>query len=199
MTMPSVSIIILAAGESTRMGLPKQLLPMRGTTLLQHVIRTARESKAGDIRVVTGANADNIRGKVPEENFRYVLNPGWQEGMGSSIRAGIDSLPQNADAAIIALCDQPFLTTQVFNDLVDAFHPPDKSIVACEFGGQISPPTLFDRMHFSELTALQGDVGARKVVMSHQDHVAIVSFPPGSIDLDTPLDYRDFIKKELGM
>ena len=199
MTHTSVSIIILAAGKSTRMGLPKQLLPMRGTTLLQHTIDTALGSKSQDVRVVIGAEADQVRAKVPEGKFKYIVNPKWQDGMSTSIRAGVASLADDVDAAVISLCDQPFLSSQIFNLLIDAFASSEKSIVTCEFDGQISPPTLFANKHFPELFALQGDAGARKVVMTHLDSVARIPFPSGSVDLDTPQDYRNFLQKEFGM
>ncbi len=199
MTMPSVSIIILAAGKSARMGLPKQLLPMRRTTLLKHTIDEALGSRAHDVRVVIGADAEEVRKKVPERRFRYVMNPKWQEGMSTSIRAGVASLPDDMGAAIISLCDQPFLTSHIFNNLIETFASSQTSIVTCEDNGQIVPPTLFASKHFPELFALKGDTGAKKVVMSHQDIVVRVPFPSGSIDLDTPEDYRSFLQKEFGM
>jgi len=199
MTGSRVAIIILAAGASSRMSIPKQLLPMRGRNLLRHTIDEALTSKAGNVYVVLGADATQIQNKLGKADFSIVMNPHWQEGMSSSIRAGLSVLPESVDAAIITLCDQPFLSTQVLDALIEAFTSSGKTIVASAFEGAVGPPVLFSRKHFPELMQLQGDTGARSVVLKHEADAARVPFPSGSVDLDTPEDYQQFIKKDLGM
>ncbi len=199
MTTPSIAIIILAAGESARMGLPKQLLPMKGKNLLQYTIDQAIASKARDVSVVLGAEAAQIQEKIRGKSFRIVKNPAWAEGMSSSIRVGVSALQDSVEAAIISLCDQPFLSAQIFDALIDAFASSNKSIVTCEFEGSVGPPVLFSRKFFSELILLYGDIGAKSIVMRHEGDVARIPFPSGSVDLDTPDDYRRFIQKDLGM
>jgi molybdenum cofactor cytidylyltransferase len=196
---PSVAIIILAAGRSGRMGLPKQLLPMKGKNLLQHTIDQAVASKAISVSVILGADAVYIQKRIREGNFKIVMNPHWTEGMSSSIRAGISALPGSIEAAIISLCDQPFLSAQIFDALIDTFASSHKSIVTCEFEGSVGPPVLFSKIHFPELSSLEGDAGARRVVLQHEGDVARVPFPLGSVDLDTAEDYRKFIQKDPGM
>jgi molybdenum cofactor cytidylyltransferase len=193
MTNPSIAIIILAAGASTRMHLPKQLLPHGRKNLLQHIIDEAAKSKAGSIFFVLGANAAQIQKSICAEKAHMVMNESWPEGMSSSIRAGIAALPQSVDAAIISLCDQPLLSSVVFDGLIDTFASSGKSIVASEYDASPGVPVLFARKHFSELAALQGDSGARKIIQSHREDAAFVQFVGGSIDLDTPDEYKKFI------
>ena len=197
--MPSVAIVILAAGESTRMTLLKQLLPIRGRNLLRHTIDQAVASKAASVSVVLGADATLIQQHIGHAKCSVVLNPDWHEGMSTSIRAGISAVPDSLDSAIISLCDQPYLSPSVFDALIEKYSTSGKSIVGCEYNGSIGPPVLFSRKHFLELTSLQGDAGAKRVIGKHEGEVARVSFPSGSVDLDTPEDYRRFIQEDLGM
>ncbi len=180
------------------MGLPKQLLPMKGKNLLQHTIDQAVASKATSVSVVLGADAVHIQKSIREGNFKIVMNPQWVEGMSSSIRAGISALPESIEAAIISPCDQPFLSAQIFDALIDEFTAFHKSVVTCEFEGSVGPPVLFSRIHFPELSSLEGDAGARRIVLQHEGDRAHVPFPLGSVDLDTPEDYRKFIQKDPG-
>ena len=199
MAHPSIAIIILAAGKSGRMGLPKQLLPIKGKSLLQRTIDQAGASKASDVCIVLGAEAAEIQKKIREGSFRIVMNHHWTEGMSSSIRAGISALPESIEAAIISLCDQPFLSSQIFDVLIDTFATSHKSIVTCEFDGSVGPPVLFSRIHFPQLSSLEGDAGAKRIVLQHEEDVARVPFPLGSVDLDTAEDYKKFIRKDLKM
>lgn len=172
---------------------------MRGTTLLQHTVDQAKASRAREVSVVLGSGAGEIQNKLHAEHVSIISNPKWNEGMSTSIRAGIASLSDSVDAAILSLCDQPFLTSGIFDSLIETFSSSGKSIVTCEYGGQIGPPVLFANTHFPKLYALKGDTGAKKIVSEHEYLVARVSFPLGSIDLDTPEDYKKFIQKEFGM
>ncbi|HTP12429.1 MAG TPA: nucleotidyltransferase family protein [Bacteroidota bacterium] len=196
MANPSVAIIILAAGASRRMRLPKQLLPFRRKNLLQYTIDEAAESKASTLCIVLGASADEIRKSIRVQKGSIVMNDSWPEGMSSSIRMGIASLPSTIDAAIISLCDQPHLKSSVFNQLMDAFVSSGKSIVASEYDGSPGVPALFANKHFPELSALSGDSGARKIIDAHRGDVELVSFEGGSVDLDTPEEYRQFIVRK---
>lgn len=199
MTSPTIAIIILAAGESTRMGLPKQLLPMRGKNLLRHTIDQATRSKAQDVYVVLGSRSERIQKKLGQGSFQIVMNPEWSIGMSSSIRAGISALKNAVDGAIISLSDQPFVSSQVFDSLIDTFASSEKSIVACDFGGSFGPPVLFSSKHFARLSALKGDAGAKSLVTENREEVEHISFSSGSVDLDTPEDYKQFLQNDLGM
>jgi molybdenum cofactor cytidylyltransferase len=194
---PSISIIILAAGESARMRLPKQLLPFKRTSLLQHAVNQAVASKADAIYLILGSTEERIRKSLRQSRAQVLTNENWRDGISSSIHAGIRALPDSADGAIISVCDQPFLSSRVFDNLIDTFASSDKLIIASEYNGAVGSPVLFSREYFEELRSLQGDRGARRIVLLHEEDVERIPFPDGSIDIDTPSDYQEFIRKEL--
>ncbi|MDJ0731409.1 MAG: nucleotidyltransferase family protein [Crocosphaera sp.] len=188
-----IPIIILAAGSSTRMGTAKQLLPYQGITLLGHTIKIAIASVCHPVVVVLGANADKIRPEIDEDAILVVENPSWFLGMGSSIRQGILSLLQSSqtiEAAIITVCDQPFLSTELINDLVVTYHNSKKSIIACQYADTYGVPVLFQSKFFSELASLNEKEGAKKLIKKYENDVLTISFPQGVIDIDTPQDYQ---------
>ena len=176
------------------MHLPKQLLPIKKKNLLQYSIDQALASKGAAVYVVLGARADRVRDAIRTSNIVVVTNEHWLEGMGTSIRAGIAALPGTVDAAIISLCDQPFLTSSLFDNLIDTHVSSGRSIVACEYDGSPGVPALFARKHFEELRFLQGDSGAKKIILDHRQDAAVIQFPKGSVDLDTAEDYQNFIR-----
>lgn len=191
----NTGIIILAAGESTRMGEPKQLLPYRGTTLLQHAIDTARSVPRAPVVVVLGANADRIRGELNEPFILIEENPDWREGMGSSIRTGLGALTAaypKVSSAIFLLCDQPLVSASTLTDLIAAHERTKRGIVASEYCGALGVPALFARSVFPELMALDGADGARQVIHAHRAEAIGIHFEDGVIDLDTPEDYTRF-------
>lgn len=153
-----VGIVILAAGASTRMGKPKQLLPYRGRSLLSHTVEVAIASVCRPIVVVLGADAEQIRQEVNQFPVQVVENFWWTEGMSASIRCGIQTLAatsQTTEAVVIALCDQPFISAQVINHLVETHRLTGKPIVASEYAGTLGVPALFSRNFFSELMSLK--------------------------------------------
>ncbi len=177
------------------MHLPKQLLPYKRKNLLQHTLDEATASKSGSVYIVLGAHAKQIQKSVRNEKAQIVLNHDWVEGMSSSIRTGIQALPESIDAAIISLCDQPLLTSIVFDGLIEKFLSSGKAIIACEYGGSPGVPVLFARKYFSELALLQGDSGARTIIQSHRHDATFIQFPDGDVDLDTPEEYKEFIER----
>ncbi len=192
-TESNVAIIILAAGASTRMGTPKQLLPYLGCSLLRHTIESAIASVCKSVVVVLGANAQKIGSEVNQPFVQVVENPDWNLGMGSSIRSGILSLAtcsETIDAAVIIVCDQPFLSPEIINHLVAAYHSTGKPIVACQYAGTLGVPALFNHIFFSELAALKETVGAKHLIKKHFNEVFCIPFPLGAIDIDTPKDYQ---------
>ena len=177
------------------MHLPKQLLPFRRKNLLQHTIDEATASKADSVCVVLGAHAKQIQKSIRMEKAQPVVNPDWIGGMSTSIRTGIAALPASCDAAIISLSDQPMISSAVFDGLINMFRSSGKSIVACRYAGETGVPVLFAKRFFPELSSLEGDSGAKKIVQSHHDQAAFIEFPDGDVDLDTPDDYKDFIER----
>ncbi len=185
--------IILAAGASTRMGEPKQLLPLAGRPLLLRAVDAALASSAWPVVVVLGANAERIRPLLARLPVLVAENPAWSEGMASSIRTGIAILQQfsrSLDAAIVALCDQPAFDSAVIERLVATQRSTARSIVASRYLGRNAAPALFLREHFPTLAALTGEEGARTLLNASPDLVASLDAPALAQDLDTPADYN---------
>lgn len=190
--MNSTGLIVLAAGASTRLGKPKQQLLYNGKSLLQHAVQVATESGCIPIRVVVGANADLL--DLPEESdiVQVITNPEWEEGMASSIRYGLTSLiKSNAhlESVIIMACDQPFVTPELLQQLIQKHLLTQQPIIACAYQDTLGVPALFHQTFFTHLLALQGQSGAKKLFLSHPEAVANVPFALGHIDIDTPSDY----------
>lgn len=187
-----VGLIILAAGASTRMGSPKQLLAYNNTNLLQYTINEAIKSSCDPIVLVLGAYYERIYPQVENNPVHIVNNPDWEEGMASSLRKGIKSilaLRSNLKGVVILLCDQPYVTSDQINKLVEASDTSDKTIVVSEYDNVRGVPVLFHFDHFDELARLQGKEGAKTILKKYQDCILRVPFPRGNIDVDTPEDY----------
>jgi molybdenum cofactor cytidylyltransferase len=193
MNSSTVGLIILAAGASTRMGTPKQLLSYQGRSFIRHMAEVAIASVCQPIAVVLGANAQQIKPEVSELPVQIVDNQQWAEGMSTSIRVGIEALlavNQNLEAVVIALCDQPFVSSQMVNQIVEAYHFTGKPIIASEYAGTLGVPALFSRLLCSELMALKSTEGAKQLIKRHINEVFSIPFPDGAIDIDTPNDYE---------
>lgn len=188
----SVGIAILAAGSSSRMGEPKQLLRLGGETLLDKSVAAAINSRCSPIVLTLGANYREILHKTElSKAVTVVINEQWQEGLSTSVRLAVEkatSLDPELAAIILMLCDQPFVTSSSINQLIDAQESSGKLIVTSHFGGVFGPPALFHRSLFGELTNISGDTGAKLIVQKHLDQSTFVEFPPGSIDIDCPAD-----------
>ena len=196
MNLSSIGIVILAAGASTRMGTPKQLLPYQGRNFIQHTVEIAVASICHPIIVVLGAYAEQIRQEVSHFPVQVVENLQWNEGMSSSIKVGINALnafDENIEAVVLLLCDQPFLSAEIINQLVDTYRSTNKPIIASKYAETLGVPALFNRRFFTELTTLKQAEGAKKVMMKYSDEVFSISFPEGAIDVDTPQGYEQLI------
>jgi molybdenum cofactor cytidylyltransferase len=193
MNSSTVGLLILAAGASSRMGTPKQLLPYRGRSFVRHIVEVAITSVCQPIAVVLGANAERIKPEISHLPVQIVENQQWTEGMSSSIRVGLEALlttNQNLDAVAIALCDQPFFSSQLLDQIVEAYRFTGKAIIASEYAGTLGVPALFSHTLFSELIALRNTEGAKQIIRKHIHEVFSVPFPEGAIDIDTPKDYE---------
>lgn len=188
MTDRTTGIIILAAGSSSRLGQPKQLVNYRDKTLLTRAIEAAKKVASGDVVVVTGAHEQLINPEVSALDVHIVHNPLWQQGMASSINAGISALPSGTQQAIIMLCDQPFADAALLKEMIDQQRLNDSDLVACTYGGSIGVPALFDQSLFAELLELKGQEGAKKIIQKYREQATTIPFGKGSIDIDTPDD-----------
>jgi molybdenum cofactor cytidylyltransferase len=189
--MSRTGVIILAAGNSSRLGRPKQLLPYRGKTLLAHVVAEALAADLLPVVVVTGAFHKEVSGALRGLSVDIVFNPAWAEGMASGIVAGLSNillLRPDVNAVIIAVCDQPFISSALLLQLAGKFDMSGKGIVACTYADSVGTPVLFGRSYFERLLALSGSEGAKKLLRQHPEDLAIVPFPNGHIDIDTEED-----------
>jgi len=185
-------IIILAAGQSSRMGKPKQQLLYKGNSLLQHTVNIALQSPYRPVIVVLGAFADDILPTIAPKPIDVIINTKWEEGMASSIRAGIDYLQATPDIdnALIMLCDQPHVSSRLLTDMAREKSQGNKGIVACAYNSTTGVPVLFDKKYFPELLLLSGQEGAKKLLAAHSADIGTIDFPLGAVDIDTIEDYQ---------
>lgn len=187
--MTRVAGIVLAAGGSSRMGRPKQLLPFRGRSLLRHAAGVALAGGCDPVVVVLGAGADRLRAELDGLPVTTAENPDWEQGPGTSVRAGVAAVGA-ADAVVFLLCDQPLVDAAHVRRLVAAHRATGRPMVASGYGGSVGVPALFARACFPALLATPPAAGAKPLLTRDPDAVAVVSFPAGAVDLDTPADYE---------
>ncbi|WP_457065247.1 nucleotidyltransferase family protein [Hymenobacter sp. UYAg731] len=187
-----VALLLLAAGASTRMGRPKQLLPYHGRTLLRHAAETAVASGCAPIVLVTGALHKELLAEVAGLPVQAIHNPEWETGMASSIRAGLVALAETRSAAVlIMLTDQPLVTPELLRELIDRQQQMQAPIAAASYGDTLGVPAVFAQSILPELLQLQGQQGAGRLIASLGTAVGRVPFPAGLLDVDTPEDYNN--------
>lgn len=191
-----IATIILAAGGSTRLGgTPKQLLETDGIPLVRRITNMALSLKTGPVLVVLGANQEKIQAALENAPVHIVVNPNWQEGLAASLRVGLEFLSDSPPQPfLILLTDQPFVTAELLQQLLTTQQQTQKGIVACRYGetGHLGVPALFAPHYRTNFMNFSGDVGARKLIQQYLDDCADVSFPLGSVDLDTPSDVKNW-------
>jgi molybdenum cofactor cytidylyltransferase len=186
--------LLIAAGSSKRMGKPKQLLPWRNTTLLEHAIKQLKASKIHKLFVVLGANFNLISSKINSEGIHIIKNPNWQKGMGTSIASGISEIDSgDYDAVLIALGDQPFQDSFHYNSLIEKYLE-KKNIVATALEEKAIVPAVFPEQYFEQLKNLKGDAGARNILADNKRSSVLVPSNGKDIDIDTPEDYERWHK-----
>ncbi|MGC1872715.1 MAG: nucleotidyltransferase family protein [Acidobacteriaceae bacterium] len=189
-----VPAILLAAGASTRLGQPKQLLRLPvfgGETLLDHAVALARAAGAAPIFVILGAHAEEIILECELLDCILVRNEAWAEGMASSLRVGIAAVLENApaaSAAMVLVCDQPGLSAEHLGRLLDVHGEDGNRIAASRYAGRTGVPAIFPRAVFPALLELQGDQGARALLQQPGTAIHAIDFPGGELDLDSPED-----------
>jgi molybdenum cofactor cytidylyltransferase len=189
-----ISFVILAAGQSSRLGSPKQLVTYKGKTLIRHTIDQALQVSEA-VNVVLGANREaieyDIQPYITEGKVIILENNIWQEGMASSVRMGT-KYAQNEQAShvLFLLSDQPFVSVALLTEILTLSIQQPTKIIASDYGDEVGVPMLLPHRFFSELLTLQGDKGAKKILMQYPSEVLTVSFPLGLIDIDTPEDVR---------
>ena len=190
-----LSILILAAGNSSRLNYPKQLIEFEGQTLIERITETALKI-SDDILIVLGGNSELIIPKLERFNHTIstIFNPDWQQGMGTSIRIGVEKLAQKSDLILILLSDQPFISKILLQNMMQIFIKSQNHIVSCTYNEQLGVPMLFDKSIFPELLRLSGDKGAKSFLHLYKNSISTIDFPEGIIDIDTSEDIEKLRK-----
>ena len=190
-------IVILAAGNSSRLGQPKQLLAYKDETLLQHIIAEASKLPNAVVIVVTGANHELIEKNI-DSKVKTAFNSDWELGMSSSINTGLKKLLElhpEIEECIFTVCDQPFVSHSIFENLITEYHKTQKGIVASSYSDTLGTPVLFGKKYFEELFNLKGQEGAKKIINRFLEDTASILFEKGDIDIDTEDDYNKLISE----
>lgn len=186
-----ISAVILAAGQSARLGEPKQLVPWQGMTLLDFTISVIQKSGIEDMVLVLGASADEIRKTINKHQLRIVYNVSWATGKASSIRAGLNAISFTSTGALFFLCDQPYLSSDLICSIVQAGDSSNTDIIAPAVGDQLSNPVLFKKRIFPAFYALQGEEGGKNLFLKYE--VQRVPWKDERILLD--IDTQEDLKK----
>lgn len=195
--MSRVAAVVLAAGRASRMGRPKQLLLFHGRSLLRRTVEVALSAGCDPVVVVLGANADRLRPELDGLAVVVVENPEWEDGPGTSVRAGTAAAEaEGADAVVFLLCDQPLVDAEHIRRLAGAHQKSGRPMAASGYSETVGVPALFARERFPDLRALVPSAGAKQLLARTPDAVAVVPFPAGAVDLDTPEDYEQLTTGE---
>ena len=189
--MSESALILLAAGSSSRMGAPKQVLDFRRKPLLRHAAEVAVATGCSPIVVVLGARATELRPMLANLPVQVVVNDQWSEGIGTSIRAGVRAVADHPVGAILALAYQPFVKPEALRALVDKHRETTLPIVASRYEGTVGVPVFFSASLFDTLLALEPTQSCKGVILSHAAETLLLDCPDGAIDIDTPEDYRN--------
>ncbi|NGP75032.1 nucleotidyltransferase family protein [Balneolaceae bacterium YR4-1] len=187
-------VIVLAAGSSSRLGEPKQLVEFKDQPLLQKVIKECEPLTFGSGIIVLGSNAEEIQQQIDPGSFTFVINEKWREGIASSIRKGVEETLKNhpdTENLLFLLSDQPFVSTELIRQLLTEHRKETKEITASSYKGDIGVPAIFSKSLFPLLLELSGDQGAKKIMKQHPERVVAVPFEMGHFDVDTPEDRNE--------
>lgn len=187
----NIGVVILAAGSSSRLGFPKQLVEYRGKTLLQHSLDVAGALDLNPRILVLGSKAEEIQQKIDPGNFEVVINENWGEGMGTSISKGISSslhIEKELDHILILLSDQPFVSKEKIRELINLQLNSMKPATFSEYAGEVGVPAIFSSQLFSDLQKLEKDQGGKKLLLDKKIQFEIVKFEGGNFDVDTAAD-----------
>lgn len=196
----NIAVLIMAAGQSSRMKGIKQLLPWNGTTLLQHTLNTILDIKKNKVFMVLGANSDLIEAelKLVKQPVALIKNEKWQKGLGSSIACGIDFILEQEhtiDGILICLADQPLLTDVYYKKLLQIFRTNEVAIVATKYPNKSGVPAVFSTKIAQELIHLNEDYGARRIMSKYKDNMIVLDAGEQIIDIDTPETYEHLYKQ----
>ena len=193
---PRLSVIILAAGASQRLGQPKQLVQYKGQSLIARAIQSAESLSPHEILVITGADVKAVQAEVEHTNARCVYNPGWSNGMGTSIATGAQSIDDKSQGLMVLLCDQWRILPEDLKLLVEEWCSVPNRIICSATENRCGPPVIFPASCLAELGVLTGDHGAHSIIDRHRDSVSRVSMKNAAFDLDTPSQLKGLSEYE---
>ena len=197
-TTPNIAIVILAAGASSRMGNPKQLLKWGDDSLLNHAINTALSTSACEVIVVLGANHELIEKEIEHSSITVLENENWNLGLGKSIGCAANYVLKSKTkmhGLLITLADQPLMDSSFLNTIIQDFSPKEHQIIATAYGDDKNGvPVLFDKIYFEVLSKLSDDFGAKHLIKLHESFVKTLKPPVKNVDLDSKEDYKKLHK-----
>lgn len=180
--------LVLAAGGSRRFGRPKQLLTIDGETLIRRALRRAASVSGPRVLAVLGCEWRRVLAAAGEATEFFLINEAWRQGLGSSLAVGTRGVPEDCDAVLVLLADQPLVDTGDLSRLASAWREAPDRIAACRYGDTIGVPAIFPRAVFPELRSLEGDRGAKPLLRSHRRDLTLVDCEHARLDIDTPED-----------
>jgi molybdenum cofactor cytidylyltransferase len=191
----TISAILLAAGQSKRMGRLKQLMPLEQSTIVEEAVDNLLGSAVDEVIVVVGYKAEDVMAAIAARPIKLVTNPDYEQGISTSIIAGLNMVQSKVQAVMIALGDLPLIDSQTINTLIEEFCNHDKGIAFPTYQGKKGHPVIFAIKYKGELLKLKGDVGAREVIKCHPDDVLEVEVASESVvaDFDTTNDYQAYV------
>jgi molybdenum cofactor cytidylyltransferase len=191
MKYKNCAIVILAAGDSSRLGRSKQLVEINGKTLLEHTINVAIKAEVEMVCVVLGSKYKILEDHIKDKQVEIVHNKNWKDGMATSITCGLNyvlAVQADTDKIIFMVCDQVYVNTELINALIETQSESQLPIIASAYGETFGIPALFSKEMFGELLELRGDTGAGRLIRINKDKVATVWFDKGEIDVDEESD-----------
>lgn len=197
MEYTDLQIVVLAAGKASRMGKPKQLLPVKNHSLIEEVLQTANKINCLGITCVLGANYERIKPVLDTYSVNTVINPEWESGLSSSISIGISTAVQHKPQTkriLLLLADQPHISIKDLQQMIRQSSSGDEQIIASDYGGFYGVPVLFSEKHFLKFKNLKGDSGAKEFLNDPNQLVIPCTSQPHLQDIDTPADYEEYLK-----
>ncbi|MFC2049950.1 molybdenum cofactor cytidylyltransferase [Chloroflexota bacterium] len=190
-----ISAILLAAGQSKRMGEPKQLMPFGQSTIVGQAVDNLLGSAVVEVIVVVGYKAEDVIKAIAAKPIRMVINPDYEQGMSTSIIAGLNLVHGGVQGVMLALGDQPLVDSETINILIEEFCNHDKGIAVPTYQGRRGHPIIFAIKYKKQLLKLKGDFGGRQVIKDHPDDVLEAAVDSESIvaDFDTTDDYQAYV------
>lgn len=197
--MSKLAVLLLAAGSSSRMGYPKQLLKWKNTTLLQHAIDTVKQVDQDEIILVLGAYYEDINSKVDASDITIIYNENWEKGLGNSIACGIKFIIESSpdiESVLITLADQPLIDSNYLNKMIENYQlNTDKIICTSYQNKRLGVPAIFNKTKFNKLSKLNHDKGAKDILNKNPENILFISGKDLISDIDTIEDYETHYKR----